>query len=390
MVEESTKHPFKERHGVYQVLHALSCRSTSGLKYSREKEVQAGVQHGFNELASCFHSSIQFITQSAPYSPAAVDTEGPQAVPVESVGFSRAMSWVFTQVSVQDTQDDQKTEKHGIWKLRKRFWEVLLAVLIIGESKMYSDQAARLEANSDTSQQQLTLLKKDLRKKTILSQLIPAGTRQRQQMAAFRKKCLQSLSLFLLYGTAGFFPVWRDDTRPSVKEAAQLLHLASTLAIPRHYKPVPHKFRDRPYVRCDAHLMALLQNVISKSQFTFDFDWESMTNQWRDDMEVGAIAHMFTADFVAELLNPCASRGFDGEAVRAVIPRAQTSEYNHIVNDLKTFVFEPNFTQTPPPPRHGRRHGGKLKPRGHHTEEDGDDDAPQEEDDDDDDDDEQE
>lgn len=339
VVRQSTKHPFKDRHGVYQVLHSLACRTSRSPTYTDSEDIQLGLQHGFNELRTCFLSSVQFISHDAPFNPHEVNTEGPEAVPVQSVAFSQAMSWVFGQVSFQDKQDGQKIDKHGIWKLRKRFWEVLLAVLIIGESKMYSDQAAQYRDPNKT-QQQLALYKKDLRKKTILTQLIPKSKNHRQQVGAFRKKCLQSLSLFSLYGTAGFFPVWRDDTRPTVKEAAQLLHLASTFTLPRHDPKPDHEFNSRPYVRCDTHLMGLVQNVITESQFEFDFDWENMTKRWREDMNVGYLAHMFVTDFCTELLKPGFSRGLSGNVMDSVLAPPPPPSTRLAITGLQDFLLD--------------------------------------------------
>ncbi|KAH9806978.1 hypothetical protein DFH28DRAFT_1156654 [Melampsora americana] len=243
VVEESTRYPYKLCNGVFRSFHAMLCRTSKSPDWTDDPILKGHVKNGYTILHNILAESVEHISYDSIHDSIVIQTEGDFAVPKQFV--------------------------------------MMLGVMLVYESEMYSLFVDRLQRSKKTSSE-ITLLKTFQKDTSVLKQLIntklsfgtkrfrtitttepaaapgsssqvPSRTiirsvkpqplsdvekKERRQIqnkvnheaSELRREAIQHMGLFFMYGTASFFHVWPVTRDQTLQDAASLVNLASILA----------------------------------------------------------------------------------------------------------------------------------------------------------------
>lgn len=118
------------------------------------------IKIGFSRISACYKTSLEFVSQETRFDAVKVPSEAVVEISKEGVAFSNAISSIFPQCLVIKP-DKPSGYKSGIVQLQRRLWEVLMSILLIGESHAYF-KIAEDYTNSDLSKKEVFLEKKQL------------------------------------------------------------------------------------------------------------------------------------------------------------------------------------------------------------------------------------
>ncbi|KAH9814529.1 hypothetical protein DFH28DRAFT_849851, partial [Melampsora americana] len=369
VVEESTRYQYKLRNGVFRSFHAMLCRTSKSPDWTDDPVLKGHVKNGYTILHNILAESVEHISFDSIHDSIVIQTEGDFAIPKQFVSMSQTIGWIFQQISARSRSEGTKrVDRVGtasIGSLQRQFFLVMLGVMLVYESEMYSSFVDRLQRSKKTSSE-ITLLKTFQKDTSVLKQLIntklsygtkrfrtitttepaaapgtssqaPSRTiirsvkpqpltdvekKERRQIqnkvnheaSELRREAIQHMGLFFMYGTASFFHVWPVTRDQTLQDAASLVNLASILA-DRRWAAVEdekHVYGARTWNRLDDIMYDALKRFVVNGNFRTQIDWPTMTAYFSENFEATRLANIFTLDMLSEIHIPGLSRGLNG------------------------------------------------------------------------------
>lgn len=358
LVKDSGNFPFSERLGFWKALHPMACRTQTFQEYTNDPVLQKLFNIAVDRLATLAHESVQCVVEKDNFSNINVDEVNEDAL---ELAFPQAMGWGWTRLEGGQGQDDSVLSGKGgaLNRLSNQYLRVLMAVLLMLDGLSESRRKEEIERQDIPRSQKQELLKKTKVKpflNTLVEKKIIAkkkdqgligrsaarisitGSQEEPVKSAvkspdkvlqdainhsasdFRRDCLQALSMFLLYGTAGFFHVWTTPKSGKSTCGAQLIHLAAINADRFEESDRVHVYGSRAWNNLDLHVMKLLKGLISGKTggFKKKIDWAKAVGEWKSQLDRKTLGPLFLLDFHQELFSPGESRAPDGSRAPAV------------------------------------------------------------------------
>ncbi|KAH9807126.1 hypothetical protein DFH28DRAFT_939283 [Melampsora americana] len=344
-VGRATEYPYKHRNAVLKALHGMACRSDDSEKWTSEPVLQSELGAGYRGLKLCLQEALDQVSLQTEHNEIEIKTEGQDAVHSKLVELSKCMAWLHRQTVVQARQDEvvKKTSTrnppHGLAWLKRKYFLVLLGILIVYESEQLDDEI-ELAENSRRPPAKIAAIKAKLKDASCIRQLVrenlrtkklaikgtseqgaiegdgaPTDDEFRRAVSEYRRDVLRNLAVFLAFGTAGMFHVWPGAHEQSMSEGALLIHFTSLLVDRRRLAvgDEPWGYGCRAWNRMDNHLFKLLKLFLNDAgDFRPNINWATMTSRFQYDFDTSIIAHLLTLDIQCEIVLPGLSRTLSG------------------------------------------------------------------------------
>ncbi|KAH9807503.1 hypothetical protein DFH28DRAFT_1228706 [Melampsora americana] len=348
LISESTRYPWKERNRVFRAFHSMACRTDKSLTWTSEKDIKNKIKTAHKTLHKVLEESVEIISYNTKSDQIEIQTEGEHKVHSSVVPMSQSIAWAWQQcmVKAQEEKEHKSNKVHhqGMSWLQLRFLLIVSGVMLVYERDVYNRALAKF-MKTPRSPEEVTNRRNEL-KGTILNQLsldlvkknpqkaLPSSRKneksndsvvkvsdQELQTAAneetyeFRRLALQTLALFMMFGTSGLFHVWVWKKEQKMSDAASLIHLSSVLANRRkeNSKSEPHVFYQRSWSRLDHHVFTILREFIDDDGgFKKKVNWPTLTQMFHDRFSPTTLSYLYSLDLFLEIHSPLSTRAPDG------------------------------------------------------------------------------
>ncbi|KAH9806883.1 hypothetical protein DFH28DRAFT_940088 [Melampsora americana] len=366
LIKSSSEYPWLKKNAVFKALHSMCCRVDKKKQWTAHSVLKVHIRNAHAALHDLLSDCYRIVTFDRDHSSHVVRTDGEDGVDKSMVSMGGHITWLVNQVDSVEEGEAVNTKRiraipSSVKALQKKYLNVFLGLNLIYESEVHNGIINKA-ASKGTSKRVLASMKSSQKASSVLQQLyndrnmyssaglktLPGGANPPAQIAASnppaaqpastqqdksnsdkmsaetsrnisdtKKQCLHSLSLFLMFGTAGLFhviPNWKEASMP---ETASLLHLSSLLSDRRfeQTREEPHPFGARAWNRLDDLMYRSLGKFISpdghfKPQSRVN--WDNMTEYFQKEFSVKTLAPMFMLDLLTETHRPGLSLGLDG------------------------------------------------------------------------------
>ncbi|KAH9807317.1 hypothetical protein DFH28DRAFT_1139527 [Melampsora americana] len=300
LIKTSAEYPWLKKNAVFKALHSMCCRSDLNKQWTSHSVLKVNIRNAHAALHDLLSDSYRIVTFERDHASHVVRTEGEDGVDKSMVSMGGHITWLVNQVDSVDEGEAVNSKRirampSTVKALQKKYLNVFLGLNLIYKSKVHNGIINKA-ASKGSSKKTLATLRSTQKASSVLQQLYndrnmyssaglkslhggskpppliapaptqsgpaPSNASQQEKSSAdkvsadtsrdisnTKKQCLHSLSLFLMFGTAGLFhviPNWKDASMP---ETATLLHLSSLLSDRRfeHTKDEPHPFGTRAW-----------------------------------------------------------------------------------------------------------------------------------------------
>ncbi|KAA1098919.1 Golgi to ER traffic- protein [Puccinia graminis f. sp. tritici] len=302
----------QSRSGSWATLNQMMCRSTETgpmNKYNFQKILSSGLIR----LQKTIKDSLQHID---PYDNNCGNlNEKYTKQERETKGLGFAEDWLITKVRFLQLNEDPRksqatpTQSDGLGFIIKRVWEMLLAISLIYDGR-------------DTCVRMLQLMKSGKQMSEIKNLDGDAGVRKTSfkgnatveftpdDWYTFRLKAYSSLTVFLLFGVAGWFHCQNDRRRFNIRDLYSmyaLVHQMSlkkatiTSKITRSLNNVDSESINPGWERMNQHIVNLL---VKSGVGERTLDWFSGLEMWKKQLNPSVLAPLIIKDFFSEVLDP--------------------------------------------------------------------------------------
>ncbi|KAH9809604.1 hypothetical protein DFH28DRAFT_867173, partial [Melampsora americana] len=348
LINESTRYPWKDQNRIFRGFHSMACQTGKDLVWTPEKDIKNKIRTAHKTLHKILEESVDIISYNTKSDQIKIQTEGEHEVVASQVPMSQSIAWAWQQcmIKAQEEKENKSNKVHhqGMSWLQQRFLLIISGVMLVHERDVYN-RALQKYCKTPRTPEQITARKNEL-KGTLLNQIsldyvrknpqkaLPPSRKneaqseavikvsdQEIQLAAndetyeFRRLSLQTLALFLMFGTSGLFHVWVWKKEQKMTDAASLIHLASVLANRRNEISTsePHVFYQRAWSRLDHHMFSILREFINdKGDFKRNLDWPTLTNKFHDRFAPSTLCYLYILDLCLEIHSPLSTRAPDG------------------------------------------------------------------------------
>ncbi|EGG01254.1 uncharacterized protein MELLADRAFT_67210 [Melampsora larici-populina 98AG31] len=369
LISKSKNYVWDKTNGLFRALHGMCCRFDTSTDWTDEPTLLKQIRDGYTSIRTIYNQGLQHISSSTIHDNIEIEVEGDLAVPEEFVPFSQACGWIYQQIVMNTDPEESdrkiKTSKRDLAALQRRYFLVLLGIMMVYESHMYNAECVLAEQRG-MSGEELADYKKKTSELTCLNQLVRANVKNKiilmkksktskkitappaasteliqndgqlqvstkevsLDLSLLRKEALQSLALFLTFGTSGLIHVWTRFKDQNMHEAVRLIML-STMFMDQKGKAKPprkHVFGDRAWARLDNHVYCVLRKFMNGHKFATDIRWPQMTSIFTQEFDFPVIAKLFTLDLFTEFGAPKCSRGINGLVVNEVDIKSKTKQ----------------------------------------------------------------
>ncbi|KAH9811482.1 hypothetical protein DFH28DRAFT_1130653 [Melampsora americana] len=370
LIQTSAQYPWLKKNAVFKALHSMCCRTDLKRAWSTHSVLKVNIRNAHVALHDLLADSYRIVTFDRDHGSHVVRTEGEDGIDQSMVSLGGHITWLVNQVDSVDEGEVVQAKRSraipsSVKALQKKYLNVFLGLNLIYESEVHNGIINKA-ASKGSTKKTLAMMKSNQKASSVLQQLyndrnqysssglkrLPGGSRTsgligassqsvpaREEPAATekgsvdkvsaetsrdisntKKQCLHSLSLFLMFGTAGLFhviPNWKEASMP---ETATLLHLSSLLSDRRF-----EQTKDEPHA-CDARAWNRLDDLMYRSLAKFigedgrfkpqsRVNWESMTEYFREEFAVKKLAPLFMLDLLSETHRPGLSLGLEGRVM---------------------------------------------------------------------------
>ncbi|KAH9806852.1 hypothetical protein DFH28DRAFT_1090609 [Melampsora americana] len=368
LIRRSTEYPWLKKNVVFKALYSMCCRTDMKRQWSSHSVLRSNIRNAHAALHDLLADSYRIITFERDHGSHVIRTEGADGIDKSMVSMGGHITWLVNQVDSVDEGDAVNSKRiravpSTVKALQKKYLNVFLGLNLIYKSEVHN-AIINKAASKGTTKKALATMKSNQKASSVLQQLyndrnlysssgvkrLPGGsnpppaicpptqTAQSQSTQAekptadkvsadtsrdisnTKKQCLHSLSLFLMFGTAGLFHVLPNWKEASMPETATLLHLSSLLSDLRFevLKDEPHSFECRAWNRLDDLMYRSLGKFVGddgRFKPQSKVNWNDMTDYFREEFSVKKLAPMFMLDLLSETHRPGLSLGLDGRVM---------------------------------------------------------------------------
>ncbi|KAH9806790.1 hypothetical protein DFH28DRAFT_869317, partial [Melampsora americana] len=350
LINESTRYPWKDRNRVFRAFHSMACRTSKDLLWTEEKDIKNKIKTAHKTLHRILEESVEIISYNTKSDQIEIQTEGQHKVHSSVVPMSQSIAWAWQQcmVKAQEEKENKSSKVHhqGMSWLQQRFLLIVSGVMLVYERDVYNRALAKFLKTPRTSDE-IANRRNEL-KGTVLNQLsldfvkknpqkaLPPSRKSEQRSHAmikvsdqeiqaaaneetyeFRRLALQTLALFMMFGTSGLFHVWVWKKEQKMTDAASLIHLSSVLANRRkkNSQSEPHVFYQRSWSRLDHHVFTILREFIDDDGgFKRKVNWPTLTQMFHDRFSPNTLSYLYSLDLCLEIHSPLSTRSPDGSS----------------------------------------------------------------------------
>ncbi|KAH9807373.1 hypothetical protein DFH28DRAFT_938704 [Melampsora americana] len=348
LIHESIRYPWKDRNRIFRAFHLMACRTGKDLVWTPEKDIKNKIRSAHKTLHKILEESVEIISYNTQADKIKIQTEGEHKVQAAQVPMSQSIAWAWQQCMIKAHEEKEnksnKVHHQGMSWLQQRFLLILSGVMLVYERDVYN-KALQKYCKTPRTPEEINARKNEL-KGTILNQLSLDYVRKNPQKALppsrkneaqsdevikvseheiqqaandktyeFRRLSLQTLALFMMFGTSGLFHVWVWKKEQKMTDAASLIHLSSVLAKRRNEISTaePHVFYQRAWSRLDHHMYTILREFITdKGDFKRNLDWPKLTTMFHDRFAPTTLCYLYSLDLCLEIHAPLSTRAPDG------------------------------------------------------------------------------